>query len=207
MHKSLHVAVVLLALAGLVLWTSPHLSEFCLRAYREIGIDFSFYDMSLDLGFGENVHEPFNCTEQTIDSIHTLLYEGRVSCREIVQGYLAKIEALNPSINAIITLNKQSLDIADTMDSTLRKNSPGEFTDRALFCIPVLLKDNYETSDMPTTAGSIGLAGFQPSRNAPVVERLKKAGAIILGKTNMHEFALEGEIEEIKVDAVLIAGA
>lgn len=133
----------------------------------------------------------FDPVEQNVQSIHDLIYSSRVTCRDVVQGYLERIEAVNPEINSIITLSNTSLDTADSFDQALRQ----KVINRAkmpLFCIPVLLKENFDTSDMPTTAGSISLEHLMPVLHAPVVTRLKQAGAIILGKANMHEFALEG---------------
>lgn len=131
----------------------------------------------------------FDPTEQGIRSIHKLLYGRQVSCRQVVQAYLVRIETLNPQLNAIIALNNLSLTIADSLDAVLLSEGT---VDAPLFCIPVLLKDNFDTAGMATTAGSISLEYSQPEYDAPVVTRLKHAGAIILGKSNMHEFALEG---------------
>lgn len=133
----------------------------------------------------------FDPLEHSIMSLHSLLYARRVSCRQIVEGYLARIEAINPLVNAVITLSNSSLKLADSLDVALQLD-PTEAMGRALFCIPVLLKDNFDTSDMPTTGGSLSLKQAQPARDAKVVTRMRNAGAIILGKTNLHEFALEG---------------
>lgn len=131
---------------------------------------------------------PFDAREATIDSVHHALYSGLSTCREVVSSFIARIEAHNDLTNAIITLNPNALSIADSMDDHL---SAGNATG-PLFCIPILLKDNYDTSDMPTTAGSLALANSQPTEDAPSVAACKQAGAIILGKANLHELALEG---------------
>jgi Asp-tRNA(Asn)/Glu-tRNA(Gln) amidotransferase A subunit family amidase len=132
--------------------------------------------------------EPFDSREATIDGIHNALYTGIASCRDLVSSFLARIEAFNPTVNAIITLNPNALTIADDMDARIASgNATG-----SLFCIPVLLKDNYDTADMKTTGGCLGLAGNKPLEDAPTVTALKNAGAIILGKANLHELALEG---------------
>lgn len=126
--------------------------------------------------------------ESTIGGIHDALYSGGTTCRSIVSSFLARIEAYNPSLNAIISLNPNALSRADEEDLALTSgNGTGK-----LFCIPVLLKDNYDTKDMNTTGGCRALADLQPADDAPVVKALKNAGAIILGKTNLHEMALEG---------------
>lgn len=131
---------------------------------------------------------PFDAREATIDSVHHALYSGLSTCQEVVSSFIARIEAHNSLTNAIITLNPNALSIAATMDDQL---SAGNATG-PLFCIPILLKDNYDTSDMPTTGGSLALANSQPAEDAPSVIAFKKAGAIILGKANLHELALEG---------------
>ncbi|KAJ4305870.1 hypothetical protein N0V90_001403 [Kalmusia sp. IMI 367209] len=108
----------------------------------------------------------------------------------VVSSFIARIEAYNNHTNAIITLNPNALDIADSMDESLAAgNATG-----SLFCVPILLKDNYDTVDMPTTGGSLALNASQPTEDAPSVVALKDAGAIILGKANLHELALEGNL-------------
>ncbi len=132
--------------------------------------------------------EPFDSREATIDSVHNALFTGLTTCRGVVSSFLSRIEAFNPTINAIITLNPNALLLADQMDmQILSGNATGP-----LFCIPVLLKDNYDTNEMNTTGGCSDLAGSQPTVDAPAAVALKNAGAIILGKTNLHELALEG---------------
>ncbi|XP_014560611.1 hypothetical protein COCVIDRAFT_23296 [Bipolaris victoriae FI3] len=131
---------------------------------------------------------PFDAREATIDSVHHALYSRLSTCREVVSSFLANIEAHNHRTNAIITLNPKALAIADEMD---RRLSAGNATG-PLFCIPILLKDNFDTADMPTTGASLALARSQPTIDAPSVTALKNEGAVILGKVNLHELALEG---------------
>jgi Asp-tRNA(Asn)/Glu-tRNA(Gln) amidotransferase A subunit family amidase len=132
--------------------------------------------------------ESFDTREATIDGVHNALFSGISSCRDVVSSFLSRIEAFNPTINAIISLNPNALSIADCMDQQIASgNATG-----SLFCIPVLLKDNYGTVDMNTTGGCLDLANNKPTTDAPVVTALKNARAIILGKTNLHELALEG---------------
>jgi Asp-tRNA(Asn)/Glu-tRNA(Gln) amidotransferase A subunit family amidase len=107
----------------------------------------------------------------------------------VVSSFLSRIEALNNHTNAIITLNPHALTLADELDQRLIMNN-GSYG--ALFCIPILLKDNYDTASMPTTGGNLDLAHSQPTVDAPSVTAFKNAGAIILGKANLHELALEG---------------
>lgn len=131
----------------------------------------------------------FDAHETTIDSVHEALYSGKNTVREVVLSFLARIQALNPKINAVLALNSNALSRADELDDMLLR---GQVKDLQLFGIPVLLKDNFNTHDMPTTGGSLALAKLQPTTDAPTVAALRKAGAIILGKANMHEMALEG---------------
>lgn len=131
---------------------------------------------------------PIDVREATISSLHGPLYSGLTTCRDIVSAFIARIERFNPSINAIITLNPEALDIADSLDAALsRGNATGP-----LFCIPILLKDNYDALPMPTTGGCLALNASTPTQDSPTVAALRRAGAVILGKSNLHELALEG---------------
>lgn len=131
----------------------------------------------------------FDPREATIASTHHDLYTGLVTCREVVESFLARIEALNNHTNAILALNPYALDDADACDKALTSNNASF---GPLFGIPILLKDNFDTSFMPTTGANADMAQSQPTVDAPAVRAFKKAGAIILGKTNLHELALEG---------------
>lgn len=132
--------------------------------------------------------DAFDVREATIDSIHDALFTGATTCREIVSSYLARIEALNPTINALTSLNPDALAIADRMDlHASQGNATGP-----LFCIPILVKDNFDAVPMNTTGACLALAANKPTEDAPTVRALKNAGAIVLGKANMHELALEG---------------
>src|SRR5690606_14564560 len=91
-----------------------------------------------------------------------------------------------PPLNAFLTLNASAIAQAEDLD---RKSARGE-PRGPLHCVPVAVKDNFDTADMPTTVGSLALVGNQPPRDAELVARLRKAGAIVVGKTNMDEFAM-----------------
>jgi len=131
---------------------------------------------------------PFDSREATIVDIHNALFSGSTSCREVILSFLTRIETFNPAINAIISLNPYSLGLADKLDQALASgNATG-----SLYCIPVLLKDNFDAVGMNTTAGCLGLKDNRPVEDGPIVRAFKDAGAVILGKTNMHEMALEG---------------
>ena len=130
----------------------------------------------------------FDARETTIEGVHTALFGGLTTCRAVVSAFIARIEEFNPVVNAIITLNPDALSIADSKDVQF---ASGNAT-APLFCIPILLKDNYDAVGMNTTGGSLGLAGSRPTSDSPTTAAFKKAGAIILGKANLHEMALEG---------------
>jgi Asp-tRNA(Asn)/Glu-tRNA(Gln) amidotransferase A subunit family amidase len=130
----------------------------------------------------------FDPAEKSIEELQQALQARQVTSRQLVDIYLARIGAYDqqgPALNAIKTLNPLAREAADALDA--ERASRG--ARGPLHGIPVLVKDNYETIEMPTTAGSIALATFHPKRDAFLVQRLKAAGAIILGKTNMHELA------------------
>jgi amidase len=130
----------------------------------------------------------FEVFEQTILDLQTAQAEGRVTSRGLVEAYLARIGAYDqagPRLNAIVRLNPHAGDDADSLDRERATKGPRG----PLHGIPVLIKDNYDTADMPTSGGALGLATLQPSIDAFQVKRLRDAGAVILGKTTMHELA------------------
>lgn len=131
----------------------------------------------------------FDAREATIASTHHALYTGLTDCRTVVASFLSRIELLNNRTNAIIALDPTALSTAAYLDGVLAAKNA---TTGPLFCIPVLLKDNYDTASVPTTGGCADLAASQPSVDAPAVVALKEAGAVIIGKANLHELALEG---------------
>ncbi|KAK4229049.1 amidase signature domain-containing protein [Podospora fimiseda] len=134
------------------------------------------------------LHDAFDVREASIESVHNALFTGITTCREIVSAFIARIEEFNPAINAVISLNHDALSIADHLDERI---ASGNVTG-PLFCIPVLLKDNYDAVGTNTTGAALALANNKPKEDAPTVAALRNAGAIILGKTNLHEMALEG---------------
>src|SRR5207253_10169393 len=89
------------------------------------------------------------------------------------------------ALNAIVLPNPDALKIADDLDRRLRQSGPVG----PMHCVPVIVKDNYETTDMPTTAGSLSLKGMMTGKDAFVVKRLRDAGAVMIAKSNMAEFA------------------
>jgi amidase len=138
----------------------------------------------------QNFKKDFELDEITIDDLQKAFQSGQYSSRSLSEKYLARIAEIDkagPRVNAVIELNPDALQIADTLDQERRSKGPRG----PLHGIPVLIKDNIDTSDrMNTTAGSLALLG---SRGAPndafVAAQLRKAGAVILGKTNLSEWA------------------
>jgi len=128
----------------------------------------------------------FNVLETTIDEIHAAYKSGQITCRQLVQIYLDRIETYDkkgPAINAIITLNSAALNEADRLDAAFKTSG---FVG-PLHGIPVVVKDQADAAGMPTTLGSVLFTNHRPERNCFVVENLKKAGAVILGKTTLGE--------------------
>ncbi len=126
--------------------------------------------------------------EATIARIHAAMEAGELSCRELVQMYLDRIEVYDrrgPALRAIVRVNPNAMARAEALDAVF---SRGE---RAgpLHCIPMIVKDNYDTADMPTTAGSRSLETSVPPDDAYQVLKIREAGAIVLAKSNMAEFA------------------
>ena len=137
--------------------------------------------------------EHFEFMETTISKVHQAYLDGSLTAVQLVQVYLKRIEAYDkkgPAINSIICVNPSILEEAAEADAYLKEH---QALSGPLHGIPVMLKDNFNTSDMPTTAGSIALNGWVPKEDAFVTEKLKQAGALILAKTNLHEFAIWGE--------------
>jgi Asp-tRNA(Asn)/Glu-tRNA(Gln) amidotransferase A subunit family amidase len=131
----------------------------------------------------------FQVAETTIDEIHAAMKSGKLTARQLVQAYLDRISAFDkkgPALNCIITLNSRALEDADKLDAVFKRSG----LLGPLHGIPVLVKDEIDTAGMPTTLGTVVFKDYQPSRDAFAIERLRKAGAIILGKTTLGEFAM-----------------
>ncbi len=127
--------------------------------------------------------------ELTIDVMHEMLRSGSLTTRALVEAYLERIEAIDrsgPQLNSIVTVNPAALDEADRLDAAFAAS--GQFTG-PLHGVPVVVKDQAETKDIMTTFGSIAQDGYMPESDATVITKLKEAGAIILAKTSMPDFA------------------
>ncbi len=130
----------------------------------------------------------FDVYEQSILELQAAQTSGRVTSRGLVAAYLARIAAYDhagPQLNAVVTINSHAREDADALDRERAAKGPRG----PLHGIPLLIKDNYNTVDMPTSGGTLALATMQPATDAFQVQRLREAGAVILGKTAMHELA------------------
>lgn len=138
----------------------------------------------------ENINQNasvFDLEETTVAQLQAKMRAGELSAVTLVEKYLARIKEIDPKINSVIELNPDALKIAGEMDKERKKGK----TRSPLHGIPVLIKDNIETADrMKTTAGSLALVDAPtPEKDAFIVQQLRKAGAVILGKTNLSEWA------------------
>jgi amidase len=124
--------------------------------------------------------------DPSIAQLQDDLAKGRTTARAVTDHYIARIATIDssgPSLRSVLEVNPDATTIASSLDSTHAEKGP-------LFGVPVLLKDNIDTADrMSTTAGSLALADSKPARDAFIVRRLRASGAIILGKTNLSEWA------------------
>ncbi|MGD3109585.1 amidase [Streptomyces sp. YGL11-2] len=121
----------------------------------------------------------------TIPELQARMANGSLTSTALTAAYLRRIKAINPKINAVLHTDPTALDQASSSDARHRRGDIRGPLDG----IPVLLKDNVEARGLPTTAGSLALAGSPPERDAALVTRLREAGAVILGKTNLSEWA------------------
>jgi amidase len=139
--------------------------------------------------FSQNRTRAFELDEATITDLQAGMQSGRWTARSLAEKYLSRIEEIDrrgPALNSVIEVNPDAERIAETLD---RERKAGRARG-PLHGIPILIKDNIDTADrMMTTAGSLALVGAKPARDAFIVERLRASGAVILGKTNLSEWA------------------
>src|SRR5436190_5246688 len=131
---------------------------------------------------------PFQIVETSIDDIHMAFRSGRLTARQLVQSYLDRIKAYDkqgPNINSVITINPNALAEADRLDAAF----PTSGLVGPLHGITILVKDEIDTAGMPTTLGTLVFKDYRPPKDAFVIDKLRKAGAIILGKATLSEFA------------------
>src|SRR5665213_1831775 len=150
---------------------------------------FSFAHNALDKMTSPFPSAPFELEEVTIDTLSSGFKSGKYTVRSIKEKYIERIKEIDkcgPAINSVIQLNPDALKIADELDKELKENGPRSL----MHGIPLLIKDNIDTTDnMETTAGSLALFGSKPENDSFVVKQLRDAGALILGKTNLSEWA------------------
>ena len=131
---------------------------------------------------------PFEVEEATIAQVHAAMRERRLSCRELVDAYIRRINAYDkngPAINSIVTLNPNATKEAEELD---RRFAQSGLTG-PLHCVPMIVKDNFETKGLQTSNGALAFSGYVPREDATQVARVKAAGAIVLAKSNMAEWA------------------
>lgn len=131
---------------------------------------------------------PFEVEEATIAQIHSAMKAGRLTCRGLVEQYLRRIDMFDkngPAINAIIMTNPDALKQADALDARFKQGGMVG----PLHCIPTIVKDNFETIGLQSANGSLALAGYVSDKDAFQVKKIKEAGAIVIAKSNMAEWA------------------
>ncbi len=151
----------------------------------------AFFRLGQDAPAAASAHpdDPFEFEEATVATLRSGILSGKYTARSLAEQYLARIDAVDkrgPAVNAVIELNPDALAIADALDRERQTKGPRG----PLHGIPVLIKDNIATHDrMQTTAGSLALVGSVPPKDSFVAKKLRDAGAVILGKTNLSEWA------------------
>jgi amidase len=129
----------------------------------------------------------FEVTETTIAETQAAIRAGKITCHQLVEAYLERIRAYDQptGLNALVVVSPNALAAADRLDREFRRTRKM----RPLHCIAVIVKDNYDTSDLQTTGGSLAMKGFVPKEDAYMVKKIREAGAIVLAKSNMAEWA------------------
>lgn len=170
--------------------------ELSRRKFLEAGVALGAVSLAIpallaaELG-GAGVQEvkAFELDEITVAELQDGMKAGKFTARAIVEKYLERIEAIDkrgPALNSVIELNPDALAIAESLDAERKAKGPRG----PMHGVPVLIKDNIGTADrMMTTAGSLALLGFTPEKDSGVAQRLRESGAVILGKTNLSEWA------------------
>jgi amidase len=131
---------------------------------------------------------PFEVEEATIAQVHDAMRERRLTCRELVEAYIRRINAYDkngPAINSIVTINPDATKEAEELDHRFAQSG----LTGPLHCVPMIVKDNFETKGLQTSNGALAFAGYVPREDATEVARAKAAGAIVLAKSNMAEWA------------------
>jgi Asp-tRNA(Asn)/Glu-tRNA(Gln) amidotransferase A subunit family amidase len=132
--------------------------------------------------------QEFDAFEKTIPELQAAMQQGRITSAYLVRQYLDRIDAYDqsgPKLNSMIHVNRNAMSTAETLD----RERAASGARGPLHGIPIILKDNYDTADMPTTGGTLALANHIPPDDAYQVRKLREAGAIVIGKSNLHELA------------------
>ena len=156
---------------------------------RKILIAVALVGLFLPVGAATQMVGGVELIELTIAEAHSAMLTGTLTSRQLVEAYLTRIDAYDkrgPSFNSLILINPRVLARADSLDAALRRT--GSLTG-PLHGIPFIVKDNFNTHDMPTTGGSASLEGSMAATDAYQVRKIREAGAIILAKSNLAEFA------------------
>ncbi len=140
---------------------------------------------------------PTGTLELTIAELHRRIREGSMSSAQIVEAYLDRINAYDQptGLNSMVVLNPRAVEQARALDIEYSRNQKL----RPLHGVPVIVKDNYDTHDLQTSAGSLALKGSLPPDDAYQVRKLREAGAVVLGKSNMAEWAFSPYITESSI--------
>jgi amidase len=155
---------------------------------RRLGVVVAAVAGLIAAGQAQRAPSRFDIVEKSISELAAALDGGTVTSRQLTAEYLARIDAYDqrgPTLNSMIVVNPRALEEAAALD----RERASRGARGALHGIPLVIKDNYETIDLPTTAGSIALKGLMTGRDAFQVRKLREAGIVIVGKTNLHEFA------------------
>ena len=153
---------------------------FCLLVVLTLG----FYSCK-EQKTAQTDNKAIELSELTISDIHKAYEEGSFSSEQLVQAYVERIKDFDGTINAITIINPQALQVAEALDKEYKETG----TLRPLHGIPIIVKDNINTAGLTTTAGSLALKDFIPEEDAFIIKKLVEAGAIIIAKSNMAEWA------------------
>jgi amidase len=160
-----------------------------MRRFFAVGVLLTAITVAAQSPQQQQATSAFDLEEVTIAGLQQRMATGDDTARSLAEKYLARIEAIDrngPALHSVIEVNPEALDIADRLDA---ERKSGHLRG-PLHGVPILLKDNIATADrLMTTAGSMALAGARPPHDAFIVERLREAGVVILGKTNLSEWA------------------
>src|SRR5439155_18306869 len=167
-------------------WAMAILWRFSMNAKKLVWAGMLIVTVSLWPITAMSQAQTFHLQETTIDEVHSAYKAGRLTAHQLVQLYLKRIDAYDkkgPGINSIITINPKALEEADRLDAAFKRSG----LTGPLHGVPVIVKDQFDVKGMPPTLGSILFDGYYPDRDSFVAEKLRKAGAIILGKTTLGE--------------------